>query len=117
MDYSCTDIRVVGTLTALYDVGAVIGAIVAAFTAERIGRKHALVVGTIMLMIGTILMGSAYGRAQFMVARIFTGIGIGYITSVTPVYQSEISKATHRGWLVCCQLSTLLFGLMLAYWM
>ena len=29
----------------------------------------------------------------------------------------EVSKATQRGWQVCCQLSTLLFGLMLAYWM
>ena len=35
---------------------------------------------------------------------------------VTPVYQSEISPATQRGWQVCCQLSTMLFGLMLAYW-
>ena len=35
---------------------------------------------------------------------------------VTPVYQSEISPAAQRGWQVCCQLSTMLFGLMLAYW-
>ena len=45
-----------------------------------------------------------------------TGVGIGYITSVTPVYQSEISKAAQRGWQVCCQLTTMLGGLMLAYW-
>ena len=35
---------------------------------------------------------------------------------VTPVYQSEISPAAQRGWQVCCQLTTMLFGLMLAYW-
>jgi len=35
---------------------------------------------------------------------------------VTPVYQSEISVAAQRGWQVCCQLTTMLFGLMLAYW-
>ena len=106
-----------GTLVSLYDVGAVFGAIGAAFTAEPIGRKQALILGTVVLMIGTILMGSAFGRAQFIVARILTGMGIGYITSVTPVYQSEVSKAAHRGWHVCCQLTMLLFGLMLAYWM
>lgn len=38
------------------------------------------------------------------------------IDVVTPVYQSEISPAAQRGWQVCCQLSTMLFGLMLAYW-
>lgn len=106
----------VGTITALYDVGAVFGAIFASFTAEPLGRKHTFLLGTTILMIGTILMGSAYERVQFMVARILTGIGIGYITSVTPVYQSEISKAAQRGWQVCCQLTTMLFGLMLAYW-
>ena len=106
----------VGTITALYDVGAVAGAIAAAFTAEPLGRKRTLLLGTTILIIGTILMGSAFGRAQFMAARILTGIGIGYITSVTPVYQSEVSKAAQRGWQVCCQLTTMLFGLMLAYW-
>ena len=36
--------------------------------------------------------------------------------AVTPVYQSEVSSAAQRGWQVCCQLTTMLFGLMLAYW-
>jgi len=106
----------VGTITALYDVGAVFGAIFAAFTAEPLGRKRTFLLGTAILIVGTVLMGSAYERVQFMVARVLTGIGIGYITSVTPVYQSEISKAAQRGWQVCCQLTTMLFGLMLAYW-
>lgn len=106
----------VGTITALYDVGAVCGAIAAAFTAEPLGRKRTLLLGAVILIVGTVLMGSAYERVQFMVSRVITGIGIGYITSVAPVYQSEISKAAQRGWQVCCQLSTMLFGLMLAYW-
>ncbi len=109
------DALMVGTITALYDVGAIFGALGAAFTAEPLGRKRGLILGTAILIIGTVLMGSAFSRAQFMVARIFTGAGIGYITSVTPVYQSEIAKAAQRGWQVCAQLSTLLFGLMIAY--
>ena len=106
----------VGTITALYDVGAFFGAIAAAFTAEPLGRKRTLILGAGILLVGAIIMGSAFERIQFMVARIITGVGIGYITSVTPVYQSEISAAAHRGWQVCCQLTTMLFGLMLAYW-
>ena len=87
----------VGTITALYDVGAVVGAIGVAFTAEYLGRERTLPFGTEVLILGTVLMGSAYERIQFMVARILTGIGIGYITSVTRVYQSEISHAKQRG--------------------
>ncbi|OQV08115.1 hypothetical protein CLAIMM_12435 [Cladophialophora immunda] len=106
----------VGTMTALYDVGAVFGAIGAAFTGEQLGRKRTLLLGTTILIIGTVLMASSYERIQFMVSRICTGIGIGYITSVTPVYQAEISAAAQRGWQVCCQLTTMLGGLMIAYW-
>lgn len=106
----------IGTITALYDVGAFFGAISAAFTAESLGRKRSLLLGAAIVIIGAVLMGSSYERIQFMVARIITGVGIGYITSVTPVYQSEISAAAQRGWQVCCQLTTMLFGLMLAYW-
>lgn len=106
----------IGTITALYDVGAVFGAIAAAFTADHLGRKHTLLLGAAIVIVGAVIMGTAFERIQFMFARIITGIGIGYITSVTPVYQSEISAATQRGWQVCCQLTTMLFGLMLAYW-
>ena len=106
----------IGTITALYDVGAFVGAICAAFTAEPLGRKRTLLLGAGIVVVGAILMGSSQKRPQFMVARVITGIGIGYVTSVTPVYQSEISAAAQRGWQVCCQLTTMLFGLMLAYW-
>ena len=106
----------VGTITALYDVGAALGAICAAFTAEPLGRKRSLILGALILTVGSVIMGSAFGPAQMIVSRIITGVGIGYITSVTPVYQSEISSAAQRGWQVCCQLTTMLGGLMLAYW-
>lgn len=107
---------IVGTITALYDVGAIFGAVLAAFTAEPLGRKRMLLLGSFLVMIGGILMSSAFTEAQFIVARIVVGIGIGYCTSSAPVYQSEISSKQQRGWQVCCQLTTMLGGLMLAYW-
>ncbi|CAK7244608.1 MAG: hypothetical protein STHCBS139747_006152 [Sporothrix thermara] len=106
----------IGTISALYDVGAVFGSILAAITAEKLGRKYALIVGSILLIVGCVLMGAAMERIMMMFGRIFTGLGIGYITSVAPVYQSEVCIATQRGWLMCCELTTLLFGLLLAYW-
>lgn len=36
---------------------------------------------------------------------------------VAPVYQSEVCLPSQRGWHVCCQVTMMLFGLMLAYWM
>lgn len=66
----------VSTITALYDVGAVFGAVAAAFTAEGLGRKRSLLVGSVAVVIGAILMGSCVERVQMMVGRIVTGCGI-----------------------------------------
>ncbi|OQD72410.1 hypothetical protein PENDEC_c021G03410 [Penicillium decumbens] len=105
-----------GTITALYDVGAVFGAIIAALTVERLGRKRSLMVGSFLIIIGAILMGASVERIQMIVGRIVTGLGIGFLTSVAPVYQSEICLPSQRGWHVSCQLTMMLFGLMLSYW-
>ncbi|KAJ5653462.1 hypothetical protein N7490_000465 [Penicillium lividum] len=105
-----------GTITALYDVGAVFGAILAALTVERLGRKGGLMIGAALIVIGSALMGGCVERVQMMVGRIITGLGIGFLTSVAPVYQSEICLPSQRGWHLSCQLTTMLFGLMLAYW-
>ena len=92
----------VGTITALYDVGAFAGAICAAFTAEPLGSKRTLMLGVGVLCVGGLVMGASFGRVQFMLARVVTGVAVGYITSVTPIYQSEVSSREQRGWQVCC---------------
>ncbi|KAK3936787.1 general substrate transporter [Diplogelasinospora grovesii] len=106
---------VIGTITALYDAGAVVGALLAALTGDRLGRKRTLLLGALLVVVGGCWMSLAFGRTDFMIARVLVGIGIGYTTSVTPVYQSEISGSGERGWQVCCQLTTMLGGLLLAY--
>lgn len=63
------------TITAIYDVGAVFGAIAAAFSSEPLGRKRTLILGASILLVGTILMGTCVERIQMIVARIVTGVG------------------------------------------
>ena len=71
----------VSTITALYDIGAVFGAIGAALLGDRLGRKRTLILGCIVLIIGSVLMASCFERIQMMFGRILTGLGIGFITS------------------------------------
>lgn len=63
------------TITALYDVGAIVGGLAAACTTEPLGRKRTLILGTVILLVGVILMGTPYERIQMMIARVITGIG------------------------------------------
>ena len=76
----------ISTITALYDVGAVFGAIGAAVAGDRLGRKRTLVLGCVVLIIGSILMAACFERIQMMVGRVLTGLGIGFITSGTFVF-------------------------------
>ena len=71
----------VSTITALYDVGAVFGAIGAALLGDRLGRKRTLMIGCMVLIVGSILMASCFERIQMIFGRILTGLGIGFITS------------------------------------
>lgn len=49
-------------------------------------------------------------------ARVVSGVGMGFINSTVPVFQSEFSPKASRGMYVCMQLSTLNFGIFLSYW-
>jgi MFS family permease len=49
------------------------------------------------MIIGAILQATSYSRAQLIVGRIVSGVGMGFINSTTPVFQSEFSPKATRG--------------------
>lgn len=68
------------------------------------------------MIVGAVLQAAAYGRAQLIVGRIVSGVGLGIVNSTVPVLQAEFSPKASRGIYVCAQLSTLNFGIFLVYW-
>lgn len=68
------------------------------------------------MIVGALLQATAYTRVHMVVARVVSGVGMGFINSTVPVFQSEFSPKASRGLFVCMQLSTLNFGIFLAYW-
>ncbi|SGZ27727.1 BQ5605_C026g10174 [Microbotryum silenes-dioicae] len=105
------------TIVAIYEVGCFFGAVIALSIGERLGRKKSLSVGAVLMTAGALLQGLAYGKPQLIVGRIVSGFGMGLINSTAPVLQAEVSPKASRGRYVCAQLSTLNFGIFLAYWL
>jgi MFS family permease len=68
-----TKTTTLSTVTAIYDVGCFLGAIVAFTIGERLGRKMSILVGTTIMAVGTILQASSYSLAQMFVGRIVLG--------------------------------------------
>ncbi|KAL9127022.1 MAG: hypothetical protein Q9175_007816 [Cornicularia normoerica] len=105
-----------GTVTALYDVGCFFGAVAAFSLGERLGRKKSVLLGTTVMSIGAILQVSSYSVAQMIVGRIVAGLGNGLNTATAPVWQAETSKAAWRGKLVVIELILNIAGFSLSNW-
>lgn len=68
------------------------------------------------MVIGAILMTSAFSLPHFIVGRIVTGYGNGLNTSTVPTWQSECSKSHRRGQLVMVEGALITGGIMISYW-
>lgn len=86
-----------GLVVATFVVGAMFGALSSAWSGDRFGRRNVIFVAGICSLIGIILEASAFGLAQFIVGRVLVGFGVGQLSSIVPVWQSETSAATNRG--------------------
>lgn len=58
----------------------------------------------------------ANSTRMFQAGRFFAGLGIGILVTIVPMYISEMSHPTKRGWLVGNHAIFLVFGYMLSSW-
>lgn len=59
-----------GTVTAIYDIGCFFGAILAFVIGDRLGRKKSILLGTTIMSVGAVLQVSAFGVPQMIAGRI-----------------------------------------------
>ncbi|KAF2086837.1 general substrate transporter [Saccharata proteae CBS 121410] len=109
-----------GFVTAIYEVGCLLGAILMLLCGDRVGRRRGIIAGAAIMIIGVLVQITAFdghhAMAQFIVGRTITGFGNGMNTSTIPTYQAECSKAANRGLLICIEGGVIAFGTMIAYW-
>ena len=84
-------------MIALYTVGGIFGALSCVYLGDLLGRKQVIFWTNLITIIGAILMATSFDFAQFIVARLVLGLGIGGYLATVPVWQSEISPAHKRG--------------------
>ncbi|KAL8941026.1 MAG: hypothetical protein Q9211_001992 [Gyalolechia sp. 1 TL-2023] len=99
-----------GTIAGIYDIGCFLGAILAFMTADRLGRKGSISVGSWIMVVGTILQTSATERVQMIVSRTVTGIGNGMNTVNVPIWQAESFKSHNRGAMLIIQSALIALG-------
>ncbi|EPX71785.1 hexose transporter Ght5 [Schizosaccharomyces octosporus yFS286] len=90
-----------GLLTGMVNIGSFTGCILSSPLADRIGKRTSIIVWTIIYLIGIIIQVTAVPSwVQIMVAKMWTGLGIGALSVIAPGYQSEVAPAAMRGAIV-----------------
>jgi MFS family permease len=66
-----------GLMTAMLELGALIGALFAGYLADKLSRKYSIVVAVMVFTTGSILQTAAVQYAMLTTGRFIGGLGIG----------------------------------------
>ena len=92
-----------GGITASMPAGSFVGALASSFIADKLSRRTAIQISSVIWIIGAILQTASNGVPLLCVGRVIAGIAIGIASSVVPVYQAEIAPKEIRGRVVSLQ--------------
>ncbi|MBA8823237.1 sugar porter (SP) family MFS transporter [Saccharopolyspora lacisalsi] len=96
-------------------LGAIAGAASGGVVVDRLGRKRALLVASLVFTVGALLSAAATGAVYLVVARVLLGIAIGASSLVVPTYIAEIAPPALRGRLVSMNQLMITIGIFTSY--
>jgi len=101
-------------IVSILSAGTFFGALASPFMSDRIGRRPALLVSTWVFNLGVVLQTIATAIPTFLAGRFFAGFGVGLISAIVPLYQSETAPKWIRGAIVGAYQLAITIGLLLA---
>lgn len=105
----------IGLIVSLLSIGTLIGALVGAPIADTLGRRKAIFVDCIVFHIGVIIQVTSFQAwYQYGIGRFVTGLGVGALSAIIPVYQSEILPRQIRGAMVAAYQFMITLGILIA---
>jgi MFS family permease len=95
---------------SVFTGGAFFGAAVAGITANRLGRRWTIILGSLIFCLGGALQTSAQNIGYLYGGRSIAGLGVGVLVMIIPLYQAEIAHPAIRGRLTGLQQLFIGFG-------
>ncbi|UZP41969.1 hypothetical protein NXS19_009785 [Fusarium pseudograminearum] len=106
----------VGTMVAILEIGAFITSLMVGRIGDIIGRRRTIFYGSCVFFIGGALQTLATSMPMMMAGRFVAGFGVGALSTIVPVYQSEISPPHNRGKLACIEFTGNIVGYATSVW-
>ncbi|KAI6807554.1 general substrate transporter [Hortaea werneckii] len=106
----------IGTMVAILEIGALISSLSVGRIGDVLGRRKTILYGAMVFVVGGACQTFSTGMPMMMLGRFVAGLGVGALSTIVPVYQSEISPPHNRGKLACIEFSGNIFGYMCSVW-
>ncbi|PTB36279.1 hypothetical protein M441DRAFT_178126 [Trichoderma asperellum CBS 433.97] len=108
--------QLIGAINGLFQAGGLVGCLSCVKSADVLGRKRAIFLTALVALVGGALQAGSVNIAMYLVFRFVTGLGIGSIVVLIPLYQSEIAPPRIRGLLVGIHGIMICIGYSVASW-
>jgi MFS family permease len=107
-----------GWLVSILELGAWFGTMYSGFLAEIFSRKYAILMSVGIFIIGVVVQCTAAsaGQSAILGGRFITGMGVGALSMIVPMYNAEIAPPEVRGALVGLQQLSITLGIMISFW-
>ncbi|CAG7561864.1 unnamed protein product [Fusarium equiseti] len=107
-----------GWLTSILELGAWLGTVLSGAIAELCSRKYGILIATSVFILGVVIQATAIqaGYQVILAGRFITGMGVGSLSTIVPLYNSECAPPEVRGALVALQQLAITFGIMVSFW-
>jgi MFS family permease len=106
----------IGTVVAILEIGALVASLLVGRIGDLIGRRKTILYASMVFFVGGAFQTLATGLPMMMVGRIIAGLGVGALSTIVPVYQSEISPPHNRGKLACIEFTGNISGYAVSVW-
>ncbi|RDL33016.1 Uncharacterized protein BP5553_08455 [Venustampulla echinocandica] len=109
--------EVSSNLTSIYSAGGFFGALFMFFSLELLGRRMTVILSDAIFIVGAILCTvPTHQLGMIYAGRLLTGLGVGGIAAVSPIYISEIAPPAIRGRLTGFFESFYQVGAVIGFW-
>ncbi|KAI1419294.1 high-affinity glucose transporter RGT2 [Xylaria sp. FL1777] len=101
-------------IVSILSAGTFFGSLASPFMADIIGRRWALIVSCWVFNLGVALQVASSAIPLFLAGRFFAGFGVGLVSALIPLYQSETAPKWIRGAIVGAYQFAITVGLFVA---
>ncbi len=102
-------------ITSWVTLGALVGALIAGTTADKLGRRPTLLLAGVLFITGAIIEAVAPGTVILVVGRLVVGFAVGVASVAAPLYAAEMAPTRLRGMFISGYQLGITFGIFLAY--